>query len=270
MHPLIPAAAARIALALAMLTTVTASQADARQSMVGPKAFYLALGDSITWGLQPARPAHSFADDLAVEFAPMGTKVVVNLACSGETSTTFVRGGCPWARNVRYPYHGAQLQAALAFIHEHPGMVSPVTVEIGYNDPLRARLIQPRCTLAPEKTISQALAAFSSNLDSILTDLRTALHGTGDLLVTNNYVGTQNTCSASNTLQRRFNARLAIAVARAGAMLVPIYDVFNTPAGQSPMLCQLTWVCSGYGDIHPNDAGQQAIAKRILAITGYR
>lgn len=36
------------------------------------------------------------------------------------------------------------------------------------------------------------------------------------------------------------------------------------------MLCRLTWVCSARRDIHPNNAGQMAIAERILSVTGYR
>ena len=242
---------------------------SAKTFLQGPKAYYLALGDSITWGATPVGPAHSFADDLATVFARAGMTEAVNLGCPGETTTTFIHGGCPSAKINRYPYTGPQLAAALAFLHQHPGEVSPVTVEIGYNDPSNDGLLLPRCTLAPEPMIAAALVRFDANLRIILHDLSSALRGTGDLVVTNNYVATQNTCPASNVLQREFNSHLAASVAAAHATLVPIYDLFNTRSGQSAALCRLTWICSQYVDIHPNIAGQMAIAQRILEVTGY-
>ncbi len=257
-----------LAAALVLLGLVTES-AGGRTALIGPKAYYLALGDSITWGSTPAGAAHSFADDLATVFAPLGMKRVINLACPGETTTTFIQSGCPWARLNRYPYQGAQLAAALAFLQQHPGEVSPITVEIGYNDPSNDDLFRANCTLAPRAQIVASLAGFDANVRTILSGLTTALHGTGDLIVTNNYVATQNSCAATNTIQREFNAHIATAVKAVRATLVPIYDLFNTPSGRSPALCRLTWICSRYGDLHPNGAGQAAIAQRILSVTGY-
>ena len=255
--------------ALLMLFGLFSQNGSAKTVLQGPKAYYLALGDSITWGVTPVGPAHSFADDLASVFAQAGMKEAVNLGCPGETTTTFIDGGCPSAKITRYPYTGPQLAAALAFLHQHPGAVSPVTVEIGYNDPTHQGLLLPGCLLAPEPLIAATLVSFDANLQTILRHLTEALHGTGDLVVTNNYVATQNTCPASNMLQREFNRHLAAGVAAARATLVPIYDLFNTSSGQSTALCRLTWICSQYADIHPNVAGQMAIAQRILEVTGY-
>jgi lysophospholipase L1-like esterase len=246
-----------------------ADRSAAKASFVGPKAYYLALGDSVTYGATPIGPALSFVDDLGLAFSLLGTRQVVNFGCPGETTTTFIHGGCRWSKIVRYPHAGAQLSAALAVLHAHPGVVSPVTVEVGYDDAPSVALIQPGCTLTYASKIRRTLATFDANLQTILSALQTALHGTGDLLVLNLYVATQNSCPASNKLQQQFNQHLAADVVTEGATLVPIYDIFNTPSGQSPTLCRLTWMCTSYKNIHPNPTGQMAIAQRILSITGY-
>ena len=71
----------------------------------GPRGYYLALGDSITYGFQPtkakpgARPS-AFVTGYVDVFAKALRKnspgiEVVNYGCPGESTVTFVRGGCP-------------------------------------------------------------------------------------------------------------------------------------------------------------------------------
>lgn len=87
-------------------------------------------------------------------------KQAVNLGCPGETTTTLVHGGCRWAKINRYPYTGPQLAAALAFLHQYAGEVSPVTVEIEYNDPPNYGLLWPHRELAPAPMIKAAGVTF--------------------------------------------------------------------------------------------------------------
>ncbi len=71
-----------------------------------PQSYYLALGDSITYGFQPdkagARPSAfdtGYVDVFAARLRKLSPKIqVVNYGCPGETTVTFTRGGCDWIR----------------------------------------------------------------------------------------------------------------------------------------------------------------------------
>src|SRR6266700_3345067 len=96
--------------------------------LVGPKQHYLALGDSLAFGVQPNGDfTHGYVNDLFQTLHDEGTKDVKNLGCPGETSSTFINGGCPFAPQGT----PSQLASAMAFLLAHPGKVSPVTLDIG-------------------------------------------------------------------------------------------------------------------------------------------
>src|SRR5579863_4709071 len=94
-----------VALALVAQPLGQPSHATA-STLVGPKAYYLALGDSVTYGEQPnGDVSHGFADDLFRQYLkPRGTTTLVNMACVHETTTTFLHGGCPNASSVKTSY----------------------------------------------------------------------------------------------------------------------------------------------------------------------
>src|SRR5262245_44560219 len=101
-------------------------------SSSAPKGYYLALGDSIAYGQQPTKPpgtpASSFpgyVDGFAAYLRGLSPDLkVVNYGCSGESTVTFVRGGCP-ALDAGFELHdafrGTQLQAAESFLRAHDG-----------------------------------------------------------------------------------------------------------------------------------------------------
>src|SRR6266702_4601141 len=101
--------------------------------LVGPKQHYLALGDSLAFGVQPNGDfTHGYVDDLFKILQSEGTKDHLNLGCPGATSTTFIIGGiCSYP-----PPFASQLAAAVAFLQANAGKVSPVTLDIGANDVL--------------------------------------------------------------------------------------------------------------------------------------
>jgi len=111
-----------------------------------PLGYYLALGDSIAYGLQPnkvkAAPPSAFdtgyVDVFAARLRKLAPKIrVVNYGCPGESTVTFARGGCAGLADVKAlhdPYRGSQLDAALSFLRAHPGQVSPVTLTLFGND----------------------------------------------------------------------------------------------------------------------------------------
>jgi hypothetical protein len=115
---MLPAKLAAVALAAALLG-----------SNLGPKRYYLALGNSIAYGIQPAkvnaglRPSafHTgYVDVFAARLRKIAAKIqVINYGCPGESTRTMVAGGCPWLteqRKLHDEFRGAQLAAALSFL----------------------------------------------------------------------------------------------------------------------------------------------------------
>jgi lysophospholipase L1-like esterase len=259
----------RLMAAALLLALLPVAHPATATTSVGPRTFYLALGDSLAWGYQPNwNIVQGYAEDLYVHLLPRGTFVEVNMACSGETTTTFIAGGCPFALFKKYPYAGPQLAAALAFIRHHPGRVSPVTIDIGANDVLP--LVNPStCAVPAPAVFTQTLATFDANFSSILAQLRTALQGSGDLVTMNYYFPYQNQCPNLLPDVQLFNQHLAIDAQQNGVPVVDVFSAFGGAAVPNTNLCAYTWICSTYHDIHATKRGYAALATAFEATLGY-
>src|SRR5262249_25481741 len=67
----------------------------ANSGLVGPKQYYLALGDSLAYGLQPnGDSTHGYVDDIFTGLQSLGTQSLENLGCPGETTTSMISGSC--------------------------------------------------------------------------------------------------------------------------------------------------------------------------------
>ena len=119
----------------------------ARGATTTSESYYLALGDSITYGLEPtkAKPGAGpsdfktgYVDVVAARLRKRSPNLeVVNYGCPGESTVTFARGRCPaFADRIKLHdvFSGSQLGAALAFLRAHPGDVSPITLTLFGND----------------------------------------------------------------------------------------------------------------------------------------
>ena len=245
---------------------------------VGPRTFYLALGNSLAWGYQPNLDiVQGYAEDLYLHLLrrgsffhlpPRGTLFEINMACSGETAATFIAGGCPFARFKKYPYAGPQLAAALTFIRQHRGQVSPVTIDIGAND-LLPLVNASTCAVPAQDVITQTLATFDANFSSILAQLHTALRGTGDLVTMNYYFPYQNQCPNLLPDVELFNQHLAGDAQQNGVPVVDVFSTFGGAAVPNAKLCGYTWICSRYHDIHATTQGHAVIAAAFEATLGY-
>jgi lysophospholipase L1-like esterase len=129
--------AALVAVTAAVVTAVTSCSTSPPARRAGPRAsYYLALGDSLSQGVQPDSAGASvptrqgYADQLyaALRRGDPGLRLV-KLGCSGETTSTMIHGGV-----CAYP-GGSQLAAAASFLRSRRGRVSLVTIDIGANDP---------------------------------------------------------------------------------------------------------------------------------------
>lgn len=257
------------ALCLLVAPSVLASP---RVSLVGPQQRYLAIGDSLAFGYQPdLNYDDGYADDFYSNLQSHGVNKIANLGCPGETSATLINGGCSVPLLRKFPYLGSQLNAALNYLAQHRGQVSPVTLDIGASDLLHD-INASTCAINTTKFGSD-LATLDANLTGvILPKLHTALvvNGklTGDLLVMNYYDPYQNLCPNTVSYIQTVNQHLASDV-RGYGTLADVFSAFGGATTPNPNICGYTWECSIFKDIHSKDAGYRAIAASFEAVAGY-
>lgn len=256
-------------------------------ALVGPRANYLALGDSLAFGFQPdLQFKRGYADDWAKQLRFEGGKTYTNYGCPGETLVTFLHGGCTLHFLVKNPYNGPQYLAALNFINQNKssGGVSPVSLDIGANDALQYFNPTTCQVVTPTEGITATLAQFDITFTNTLAGLEGALADssgapTGDLVIMNYYDPFQNSCQGNPeilALLEEFNAHIA-ADAQSAALKwpVPVADVFTAFGGATtpnPNLCSYTWICSKFLTflaIHPKSVGYTVIYKAFKATVGY-
>src|SRR4029453_4236822 len=239
-----------------------------------PKSYYLALGDSFSFGYQvtrlttPPDPAafdHGFVDGLSVHLRSIQPAITtVNYGCPGETTVTFLQEGCP-ATALGFPLHdtfaGPQFEAALAFLQDHPGEVSPITISLALND---VQQLIAECAFEPLCIQQRAPATtrqITTNLATILGRLRRAAPNV-EIIVLGPYDPFLSNLEFADPLFIALNDAMAETAARASARYANIFPTFN-PQGdiniETQTLCTLTLLCT-YGDGHPSDLGYQMMA----------
>lgn len=242
-------------------------------TFVGPKAYYLGLGDSLAFGYQPNLSwSHGYVQQWYTNLQAHGSKSLTNYGCNGETSSTFINGGCPYWYLRHNQYSGSQLSAAVKFIKGHAGQVSPVSLDIGAND-LLPDINGSTCTIS--STWSTDLANVDTRLTgTILPQLVAALTNTsgvrtGDLVMMNYYDPYQNQCPNTVPYVQQINQHLAADAAQFNVPLADVYTAFGGATVPDPNTCTYTWMCSSYHDIHATNTGYGVIAGAYEALTGY-
>jgi lysophospholipase L1-like esterase len=283
----------RIALAVAAAMTVTACSAgspSAQPSATTPPAtYYLALGDSLSRGVQPdavgtsVETEQGYPDQLyAALHRSQPALRLVKLGCPGETTGTMIHGGiCHYSA-------GSQLAAATAFLTAHRGHVFLVTIDIGANDPEACGSLTSMEGIAGCAGLPQAV----SNLKQILAGLRAA-GGPGLRVVGMSYylpalaewrtgIAGQAVALASERLAAEYNDLLDRAHTAAGARVANVFGAFYTSdfgnqvtvpgVGTVPrnvaLICQWTWQCASPPrgpNQHANQAGYAVIARAFLS-----
>jgi lysophospholipase L1-like esterase len=266
-----------VSLALVAVLLMASAPTHSRAStFVGPKTYYLGLGDSLAFGFQPnLNWSHGYVQQWYSNLQSHGTTSLTNYGCNGETSYTFVHGGCPYAYALHNYYLGSQLNAAVSFIKGHAGKVSPVSLDIGAND-LLPDISGSNCT------ISSSWSTDLANLDSrltgtILPKLTAALANsggirTGDLVMMNYYDPFENQCASNPQVLADVQTLNQHIAADAAQFNVPIANVFASFGGTTtpnPNICNYTWMCSIYNDIHATSTGYGVIAGSFESLTGY-
>jgi lysophospholipase L1-like esterase len=167
-------AALAISAALVAACAAPAGAAKPARHEAGPRTgYYLALGDSLSRGVQPDAAGaslptgHGYPDQLYAALHAGDPELrLVKLGCSGETTNTMINGGI-----CRYPA-GSQLAQAVSFLRAHRDQVSLITIDIGANDP--DSCIHRPTILKIAACITSSFSDTTDNLTKIMTRLRAA------------------------------------------------------------------------------------------------
>ena len=297
--------ASLLVLLVAGLAIAPAARADTSPpppNVVPPKAFYLALGDSLAYGYQEAKfnselpnidPTTfdtGYADDFLAAMSPLanGQQALVDDGCPGETSVSMINGGpvpgtCATGNGfpdswLHHPYlnGGSQFADALAFLQANGKKVNPITIDIGANDILHA---ETPCAVANGgigtpgfvTCIQGVIGNVATNLGSMLAQIR-AIVPSNEIIVMGLYNPQINLLPLSDQLVAGFNATMQSVASGAGAFFANPFNAINhNPAfpNEIASVCALTAVCGPLQDIHPTDAGYQAIANVIWQASCY-
>jgi lysophospholipase L1-like esterase len=281
-------AAPLLACAAVAATLLGGAAAPAGAAEGGQPEYYLALGDSLAQGVQPA-PAtgasvptdQGYADDLFAHYQAgfNGSLRLVKLGCPGETSTSMLTGaGSPCTYSP-----GSQLAAALDFIQAHRSRIALITIDIGANNVdgcVTGGAISQAC-------VESGIAAAQSDLPQILGALHAAAGSHTVIAGMNLYdpfladylTGTPGQLAAqeSVSLDASFNSLLDASFGASGMRVADVETAYSTAdfadtaqlpgVGTVPLnvarVCEWTWMCapSPVGpNIHATTAGYQVIA----------
>jgi lysophospholipase L1-like esterase len=255
--------------------------------------YYLALGDSLSQGVQPdaagtsAPTGQGYADQVyAVLHRRAPGLRLVKLGCNGETTATMIHGGICWYRG------GSQLAAANGFLRAHRGRVSLITIDIGANDP--ASCLGQSSAVRLASCAVHSIPSATANLTHILASLRAAAPGAR--IVAMNYylpvlaqwrngLAGQALARVTELAASGYNSVLAKVYRRFGAQVADVSGAFHSGDFGDPVavpgygklprnvaaICQWTWECAppprGPNE-HANRAGYQVIAHAFLHATG--
>jgi lysophospholipase L1-like esterase len=288
----------RLAIALFLVAAaVVACSASApgrpRAPGRAPLAYYLALGDSLSRGVQPnaagtnVETAQGYPNLVYARLA-RGNPVLrlVQLGCPGETTQTMTHGGI-----CRYP-GGSQLAAAVAFLRAHRGHVRLVTLDIGAND---LEVCGSQLKLALAASCTGQVPGTAGRASAILASLRAAA-GPGVRIVGMNYYLPElaqwrtgllgrAVALASERITAILNRQLDQAYTQAGDSVADVFGAFSTADFGDPVavpgigslprnvarICQWTWECAPAPrgpNQHANPAGYRVIADAVLKAAG--
>ena len=260
-----------------------ASVAGGNATARGGRDFYVALGDSLAAGYQPGRgeTTKGYVDDLWREYAEqiegLGLR---NLGCPGETSASMITGD----RSPCYSTGSSQLDAAVAFIENHPGQIAFITMDIGTND------IFERCLddmgFLPRSCVRHVLPDVKARLSDIF-DALSAAAGSGVPIVSMTYhdpllglwglvpggrvaarVSLRSMVAANEAFEATYEDSGVAVADVAKTFRIENWSDTVVVAGRGPipvnvaLTCRWTWFCSRkfFGDPHPNQTGYARIA----------
>jgi len=246
-----------------------------------PKRFYVALGDSITYGFQSSKfvaglPPSAYDTGYTDVFAARLRSIrpdseLVNYGCPGESTRTFIAGPCGYPAlggALHDAYVGSQLDAATGFLRAHAGQVGPITLHLFGNDVNELVALCGGDFACIQREAPAAIAGLASRLALILDRLRGAAPNI-EIVVIGGWGSAPVAVPEVDALIHAANDALATVTALRRSYFADAASIFNPPAGaRTAAICQLTLLCT-QGDGHPSDAGYRAIADLVFEASRY-
>jgi lysophospholipase L1-like esterase len=271
----------RLLAAICALVTVldTSPIASPLSTFTPPRHFYLALGDSFTYGFQFSKagmPAAAFNTGYVDVFGAQLRDIqpgltIVNYGCPGESTASFIAGPCPTQSLVELHdfFTGSQLDAAVDFLRAHPGEVSPITVTLWGNDVREfvGGCGDQACVAAGAGRMIQEV---TKNLRIILGRLRGAAPD-AEIIVTGAWDPFIDALPFADPLFQQLNTQLSAATIAARARFADPFPIFNPPGDlqhEIQTICTLTLSCT-QNDSHPSDAGYRVLGELVFEVSGY-
>jgi lysophospholipase L1-like esterase len=252
------------------------AQASSATSSSGTE-YYLALGDSLAAGAGSPDGKGYVADIYAKEQNRISGLVLENLACSGATTTSMIKGpGCAYAT-------GTQLGDAEAFLEAHRGEVAFITIDIGANDVvpcIDGSAVNPACVSAAMNTVGTNLPHILSGLTSAGGSVPIVGMSYYDPFLADWLTGASGESLAEQTESVAAQLDTALAGYYGSALTAGVENAFKTsdfhPGGHYDgkavpvnvgRICAWTLMCTEE-NIHANDIGHAHIAVAFEKILG--
>ncbi|HZI91546.1 MAG TPA: SGNH/GDSL hydrolase family protein [Thermoleophilaceae bacterium] len=286
---------------LAALSFLVAVPGVAQAATPKAKPYYLALGDSLSVGVQPTasggnkNTSQGYANQLARR---VGGLRLVNYGCGGATMSSFIKGNtsCAPKRKPGYANNSprtSQLAAAELFLRTNRGKVRFVTIDIGANDVAscgQGGKIDIDC-------VNKGIAEIKKNGPTIAKRLRRAAGKGVPLAVMDLYdpflqqwlnggSGPVIAEASVDIARKQVNPAIVKAFRPSGFKLARVAEAFDTYVplerttsyqGRNDVpvavarICALTWMCAPAPkglDIHATKAGYAEIAAAFRKALG--
>jgi lysophospholipase L1-like esterase len=276
-----------IACALTLPFAPSAVAADGRDD-------YLAIGDSLAFGLNPFLPVADRSDPTNFVGYPEALAQALelnltNASCPGEASGGFISltgvdRRCRTFYRAKFPLHvsytASQLDFAVAFLQSHP-RTRLVTLSMGGND---LSLLAEQCD-GDRACITDGLPALretlARNLDTIYARIRNDGHYQGQVIALTLYplpldnppgqtprYGDDDAVAVTNAV----NSVLTAATIAAGGEVADGFGAFRAASGafgEDPCAAGLLLRPAVPGqpcDVHPSESGREVLARAIQAL----
>ena len=251
------------------------------QTPTARNAYYLALGDSVTYGYQNSKAAAGlppsgfntgFVDDLSERLRQvMPSLVTVNYGCPGESTDSFIAttAQCPWTLSggqLHDSHVGSQLDAAIQFLNAHKGEVKLISLTLWGIDVAKfVKSCAPGDFLCVQAGAPGLIGHIQVNLQTILIKLRAAAPR-AEIVVTGAWDSFIGAFAIGDPLFVALNGAMAETADSSHAKFADAFSVFNPTSDvntETKAMCRLTLLCS-VGDSHPSDTGYQALADVVF------
>lgn len=252
---------------------------------------YLALGDSLAYGMQVGKFKSALAnnsldaanfvgyvDVFAAELKKRDPALaVVDFGCPGETTSSYLAGPCAFATTgspfattplpLHQPYLGAQGTAAVAYLQTHAGSVRTITIDIGIND---VRAVEAACATEADKPACYAMRwppareRIAARLRTIFAQVRAAAPK-AEIYALTAYNWLSIVDPATDALVVDLDTDIGAAAMRSEIETVDVFGAFDRTGNAEARICALTLYCGPTHDLHPSDLGYRTIGDLLIA-----